>query len=102
MICHCCDLWQMSDTDNLMVFTGHLNLLRHHLCCSAADSAVNLIKNQCLDFIMFCQNRLQSQHNAGQLTAGSYCIQRFERFAWIRGNHKSCFIPSIGSKMIQS
>lgn len=57
-ICHSRDLRKVLYTDHLMTSTNERHFFCDFLCRSAADSYINFIKDQCTDFIMFRQYRL--------------------------------------------
>ena len=78
----------MSDTDDLMGSCQNTQLLRYFPCGSAADTGIDLIKDQCINGIFPCQYRFDRQHHPGQFTATGHLVQRFQTFSGIGGNQE--------------
>ena len=95
LIRHRCNLRQMRDAQKLMIFCDHSHLLGDLLRRTAADSCVDLVKNQRFHRILVCHNCLDRQHDSRQLTAGCHTRKRPERKPRICGNHKADLVSSV-------
>ena len=66
------DLRQMGDAQDPVALREAVNELRHTLRGLAVDSGIYLVQNDQFLLDLVCQNFLQSQQDAGQLTTGSH------------------------------
>ena len=83
---HRSDLWQMCDAEYLMMSSYDRHLLWNLLCCPSADTSVDLVKDQCLDLVSVCKDRLDRQHDPGKLTTGYDSSKRFYRLSRVCRN----------------
>jgi len=76
----------MGDTKHLSVLSDHCHFFGYFLRGTAADSCIDLIKDQRIDLVLICKDRLDGKHDPGKLTTGYDLPQRFSAFTWVCGN----------------
>ena len=83
---HARDLRQMRDAEHLLVSCDIGNAFGDHLRRPSADACVDLVKDHTRARGVACgDDRLDRERNARELTARSDLLERFFRFADVRG-----------------
>ena len=85
-VAHGSKLGQMGHAQDLLGSCHTLQLFGNFLGSAAGNTGVNLVKNQGIDLVLFCQNILHGQHDSCQLTAGGNLAHGFQRFTHV-GRH---------------
>ena len=77
LIRHGCDLRQMRNADDLMRSAKDCQFFRYFPGSPATDARIDLIKDECLCFVLLCQHGFECQHDTGKLAAACYLRKRF-------------------------
>ena len=75
IVCLRSDLGKMSNTQDLMAFSDDPHFFCHFLGGPAADTCIDLIKDQSFCLILVCQQCLDGQHDPGKFSSGYNLLQ---------------------------
>ncbi len=82
------DLGQMGDAQHLVVTGQFPDFLRDLFSRLAADPGIDLVEDDRVDPVLFCQHAAKGQHQTRKFAAGRYSGQGFDRFAAVGGKQK--------------
>ena len=88
VVCHGSELREMGNAEYLAGAADLHQLFRDQLGRTAADTGIDLVKNQGFDPVVCREHRAKREHDARQLAAARNLAQRLDRFAGIGANIK--------------